>query len=80
MIPMERISMGDRSFYVFRTYKERENKPVDADLLKEFWHCDTVLKKENVYHFCREIQDAEYEMIPEPTPDETVPEVHSNLD
>ena len=70
MINMEIVHMGNRSFYVYRTYKERD-KPVDADLLKEYWHCDTVLKKENVYHFCREIQDVEYE---------AVPIVHSNLD
>jgi hypothetical protein len=44
---------------------------VNAELLKEFWHCDSVLKKENVYYFCREIQDIEYE---------AVPEVYSNLD
>ena len=70
MINMEVVHMGPRSFYVYRTYKERD-KPVDADLLKEYWHCDTVLKKENVYYFCREIQDVEYE---------EVPAVHSNLD
>jgi len=70
MINMEIVHMGPRSFYLYRTYKERD-KPVNAELLKEFWHCDSVLKKENVYYFCREIQDVEYE---------TVPEVHSNLD
>jgi len=67
---MEIVHMGNRSFYVYRTYKERD-KPVDTDLLKEYWHCDAVLKKENVYHFCREIQDVEYEKVPA---------VHSNLD
>jgi hypothetical protein len=70
MINMEMVHMGPRSFYLYRTYKERD-KPVDAELLKEFWHCDSVLKKENVYYFCREIQDGEYE---------AVPEVHPNLD
>jgi len=70
MINMELVHMGNRSFYVYRTYKEQD-KPVDADLLKEYWHCDTVLKKENIYYFCREIQDVEYE---------EVPIVHSNLD
>jgi hypothetical protein len=70
MINMEIVHMGPRSFYLYRTYKERD-KPVDADLLKEYWHCDTVLKKENVYYFCREIQDIEYEKVPA---------VYSNLD
>ena len=70
MINMEIVHMGPRSFYLYRTYKERD-KPVDAELLKEFWHCDSVLKKENIYYVCREIQDIEYE---------AVPEVHSNLD
>ena len=70
MINLEIVHMGHLSFYVYRTYKELD-KPLDADFLKEYWHCDSVLKKENVYYFCREIQDIEYE---------AVPTVHPNLD
>ena len=29
---------------------------MDANLIKKYWHCDTVLKKENVYYFCNEIK------------------------
>ena len=36
---------------------------MDANLIKEYWHCDTVLKKENVYYFCNEIKEIDYEEI-----------------
>ena len=63
MINMEIVHMGSRSFYLYRTFKERD-KPIDTDLLKEFWHCDSVLKKDGVFYFCREIEDVEFENIP----------------
>jgi hypothetical protein len=63
MINMEIVHMGPRSFYLYRTFKERD-KPIDTDLLKELWHCDSVLKKDGVFYFCREIEDVEFENIP----------------
>ena len=36
---------------------------MDANLIKEYWHCDTVLKKENIYYFCNEIKAIDYEEI-----------------
>jgi hypothetical protein len=41
----------------------RDEKKVDANLLKKYWRCDTVLKKENVYYFCNEIKEIDYEEI-----------------
>ena len=41
----------------------RINEKMDANMIKEYWHCDTVLKKENVYYFCNEIKSIDYEEI-----------------
>jgi hypothetical protein len=46
---------------LYRTIKQ--NEKVDANLLKKYWHCDTVLKKENIYYFCNEIKEIDYEEI-----------------
>ena len=55
------IEFGDRKFLLYRTIKE--TKKVDANLLKKYWHCDTVLKKENTFYFCNEIKSINYEEI-----------------
>ncbi len=55
------IEFGDRKFLLYRTLKETEK--VDANLLKKFWHCDTVLKRENIFYFCNEIKSIDYEEI-----------------
>jgi len=55
------IEFGDRKFLLYRTVRITDK--IDANLLKEYWHCDTVLKKENTYYFCNEIQPIDYEEI-----------------
>ena len=55
------IEFGDRKFLLYRTVREFEK--LDANILKQYWHCDTVLKKENIYYFCNEIQPIDYEEI-----------------
>ena len=55
------IEFGDRKFLLYRTVREFEK--LDANILKQYWHCDTVLKKENIYYFCNEIQPINYEEI-----------------
>ena len=55
------IEFGDRKFLLYRTVREFEK--LDANLLKKYWHCDTVLKKENIFYFCNEIQPIDYEEI-----------------
>ena len=55
------IEFGDRKFLLYRTIREFEK--LNADLLKEYWHCDTVLKKENIYYFCNEIKEIDYAEI-----------------
>ena len=57
----EIIEFGDRKFLLYRTVREFEK--LDPNILKEYWYCDTVLKKEDIYYFCNEIKDIEYEEI-----------------
>ena len=55
------IEFGDRKFLLYRTVRVTDK--MDANLIKEYWHCDTVLKKENIYYFCNEIKAIDYEEI-----------------
>ena len=55
------IQFGDRTFLLYRTIKVTDK--VEPNTLKEYWHCDTVLKKENLYYFCNEIKEINYEEI-----------------
>ena len=59
------IEFGDRKFLLYRTVRVTDK--IDANLIKEYWHCDTVLKKENTYYFCNEIKAIDYEEIPNTT-------------
>lgn len=57
------VKFGDRIFSLYRTV--RDNNKINVDLLKEYWHCDTALKKDNVFYFCNEIPEIEFEEIEE---------------
>ena len=57
----EIIEFGDRKFLLYRTVREFEK--LDPNTLKEYWYCDTVLKKEDMFYFCNEIKEIEYEEI-----------------
>ena len=58
------IEFGDRKFLLYRTIRETEKTTQEAiNLVKKYWHCDTVLKKENNYYFYNEIQTIDYEEI-----------------
>ena len=62
------IGFGDRLFLLYRTVKESEKTTQEAvNLIKKYWHCDIVLKKENIYYFCNEIQTIDYEEIKDTT-------------
>jgi len=53
------IKFGDRVFHLYRQIKE--NPKIDTELLKQYWHCDTVLKKEGMFYFCNEIPEIEFD-------------------
>ena len=55
------IQFGDRMIMLYRTVNVTEK--VDANILKKYWHCDTILKKEELYYFCNEIKTIDYEEI-----------------
>ena len=61
MLYKDIIEFGDRKFLLYRSIREFEE--IDVNLLKEYWRCDTVLKKENIFHFCNEIKEINYEEI-----------------
>ena len=48
-------------FSLYRIINETEK--IDVNVLKEFWHCDTALKKDNKLYFCNEIPSIEFEEI-----------------
>lgn len=60
------IEFEDRKFLLYRIIRETEK--IQPDILKKYWKCDTVLKKENLYYFCNEIKETEYEEIRNDTP------------
>jgi hypothetical protein len=47
----EIIEFGDRKFLLYRTIREFEK--LEPNILKEYWYCDTVLKKEDIYLFLK---------------------------
>ena len=48
------LEFGDRMFSLYRIINDTEK--IDVNVLKEFWYCDTALKKDNKLYFCNEIQ------------------------
>ena len=65
------IQFGDRTFLLYRTVKATDK--IEPNTLKKYWHCDTVLKKENLYYFCNEIKEINYEEIRYECPSDSTP-------
>ena len=57
------IKFGDRLFLLYRKIKETHKLSKNTELLKTYFHCDTVLKKDGIFYFCNEVQDIEFEEI-----------------
>lgn len=55
------FEFGDRMFLLYRIIKI--NNKIDPNVLKQYFNCDTVLKKEELYYFCNEIKPINYEEI-----------------
>lgn len=54
------IKFQDDLFVVKKTIKETSLvKPPDVDYFKEYYQCDTILKKDGLFYFVEKIQDAE---------------------
>lgn len=51
------IHFNDKLFIVQRTFRDHPDFPTAE--AKDYYHCDTVLKKEGILYICQAIQDAQ---------------------
>jgi hypothetical protein len=59
----EIIYSKDKAYQLVRVLKEDQLKNPDMEILKKFFYCDTLLRKQGMLYFCRLIEDIEYEEI-----------------
>ena len=59
----EIISANGNLYQLIRTIKESQLKNPNTEDLKEYFLCDTVLRKQGILYFCRIIKEIEYEEI-----------------
>ena len=59
------LQFGDRIFVLYRTVKITPKIEENISLLKKHWHCDTALKKDNIFYLCNEVPEIEFEEIKE---------------
>ena len=55
------IYTKDKAYQLVRTLKESSLKNQDMEILKEYFLCDTLLRKQGRLYFCRLIEEIEYE-------------------
>jgi hypothetical protein len=53
------IYSNDKAYQLVRVLKENSLKNPDISLLKEWFLCDTLLRKQGLLYFCRLIKEAE---------------------
>tara|TARA_R110002020_G_scaffold443235_1_gene654457 strand:- start:270 stop:464 length:195 start_codon:yes stop_codon:yes gene_type:complete len=53
----------DKAYQLIRVLKENQLKNPDISLLKKWFKCDTLLRNQGKFYFCRLIEDIEYEEI-----------------
>jgi len=61
----EIISANNNLYQLIRVLKENQLKDPNTEDLKEYFLCDTVLRKQGMLYFCRLIKEIEYEEINE---------------
>ena len=61
----EIISANNNLYQLIRVLKENQLKDPNTEDLKEYFFCDTVLRKQGLLYFCRIIEEIEYEEINE---------------
>lgn len=59
----EIISANSNMYQLIRTIPENQLNNPDTNILKEWFNCDTVLRKQGILYFCRIIKEIEYEDI-----------------
>ena len=61
----EIISANGNLYQLVRVLKENQLKDPIMEDLKEYFLCDTLLRKQGLLYFCRIIKEIEYEEINE---------------
>ena len=59
----EIIYANDKVYQLVRVIRESRLKNPDMEILKEYFNCDKVLRKQGLLYFCRLIEEIEYEDI-----------------
>jgi len=59
----EIITANGNLYQLIRTLKENELNNPNTEDLKNYFYCDTVLRKQGILYFCRIIEEIEYEEI-----------------
>ena len=59
----EIIYANDNLYQLVRVLKEDQLKNPNMEDLKEYFLCDTLLRKQGLLYFCRLIEEIEYEEI-----------------
>ena len=57
----EIIYANNKAYQLVRVIREDQLKNPDMEILKEYFLCDTLLRKQGLLYFCRLIEDVEYE-------------------
>ena len=61
----EIITANDNLYQLIRVLREDQLKNPNMEDLKEYFLCDTLLRKQGLLYFCRLIEEIEYEEINE---------------
>ena len=61
----EIINANGNLYQLVRVLKENQLKNPNMEDLKEYFVCDTLLRKQGLLYFCRLIKEIEYEEINE---------------
>ena len=59
----EIIYANDKVYQLVRMIREDRLKNPDMEILKEYFLCDKLLRKQGELYFCRLIEEIEYEEI-----------------
>ena len=59
------ITANDNLYQLVRVLREDQLKNPNMEDLKEYFVCDTLLRKQGLLYFCRLIEEIEYEEINE---------------
>ena len=57
------IYTKDRAYQLVRKLRENQLKNPDMEILKEYFLCDKLLRKQGLLYFCRLIKEIEYDEI-----------------